>query len=460
MSARANNPFPILNRRVRKGLENSWSNSSSAFCHAKGILQRSPWDLWGVFRLRSYRPGRHKSAFRLPSPVSRLRSPFWLTVFLLLLGTTVCAQNERHRLETEKRKLQQKIKETEHILFQTANQRQSSIGYLRALNNQIKTRSALIKAIKTEVSLLNEDIAEDQALINAMEKDLKQLRHEYSEMVYAAYKSSRGYDELTFLLASGTFNQLFMRIKYIKQYSQARKKQGEQIMIVQSNIKEQVVAVEQQKAEKQSLLGQALNENQKLEGLQGEQRQLVARLTRRESAIKKQLETQRKSERELTNRIEDIIEAERKAALAAPADLSTLNEAFEKEKGRLPWPVENGFVSSKFGLHRHPTLRRVTQNNPGIDIQTQADAAVRSVFPGKVIGIVSVEGMGNSIIIQHGQYFSVYSRLKSVAVKKGEQVAARQLLGRVLTDSQNVSELKFRIHDQKGSINPEQWLEN
>lgn len=387
----------------------------------------------------------------------RLPSSVWLTAFLLLLGTTVSAQNERHRLESEKRKLQQKIKETEHILFQTANQRQLSIGHLRALNNQIKTRSALIKAIKSEVSLLNDDIAEDQAIINAMEKDLKQLRHEYSEMVYAAYKSSRGYEELTFLLASGTFNQLFMRIKYIKQYSQARKKQGEQIMIVQSNIKEQVAAVEQQKAEKQSLLGEALNENQKLEGLQGEQRQLVARLTRRESTIKKQLEAQRKSERELTNRIEDIIEAERKAA---PADLSNLNEAFEKEKGRLPWPVENGFVSSKFGVHRHPTLRRVTQNNPGIDIQTPTDAAVRSVFPGKVIGIVSVEGMGNSIIIQHGQYFSVYSRLKSVAVKKGEQVAIRQLLGRVLTDSQNVSELKFRIHDQKGSINPEQWLRN
>ena len=387
----------------------------------------------------------------------RLPSSVWLTAFLLLLGTTVSAQNERHRLESEKRKLQQKIKETEHILFQTANQRQLSIGHLRALNNQIKTRSALIKAIKSEVSLLNDDIAEDQAIINAMEKDLKQLRHEYSEMVYAAYKSSRGYEELTFLLASGTFNQLFMRIKYIKQYSQARKKQGEQIMIVQSNIKEQVAAVEQQKAEKQSLLGEALNENQKLEGLQGEQRQLVARLTRRESTIKKQLEAQRKSERELTNRIEDIIEAERKAA---PADLSNLNEAFEKEKGRLPWPVENGFVSSKFGVHRHPTLRRVTQNNPGIDIQTPTDAAVRSVFPGKVIGLVSVEGMGNSIIIQHGQYFSVYSRLKSVAVKKGEQVTIRQLLGRVLTDSQNVSELKFRIHDQKGSINPEQWLRN
>lgn len=388
------------------------------------------------------------------------KGAYWLITIFLLLGSTVSAQNERDRLESEKRKLQQKIKETERILSQTSDKKQSSIGRLRALNNQIKTRSSLIKAIKSEVGLLDESIAEDQAVINAMEKDLELLREEYAEMVYTAYKTSQGYDELTFLFASSTFNQLFMRMKYLKQYSQARKKQGEQIMIVQSNIKDQISEVEEQKAEKQSLLGEELNENQKLEDLQGEQRRLVARLTRQESTIKKQLEAQRKSERELTNRIEAIIEAERRAALATSVDLSNINAAFEKEKGRLPWPVESGFISSKFGMHRHPTLKRVTQNNPGIDIQTQADAAVRSIFPGKVLGILSVQGLGNSVIIQHGQYFTVYSRLKSVAVKKGDQVTAEQLLGRVLTDSQNVSQLKFRIHNQKGSINPEQWLQN
>ena len=383
---------------------------------------------------------------------------YWLIPLLLLLGSTVSAQNERDRLESEKRKLQEKIKETERILSQTSNKRQSSIGRLRALNNQIKTRGSLIQAIKDEVGLLDNNIAEDQAVINSMEEDLKLLREEYAEMVYTAYKTSRGFDELTFYFASGTFNQLYMRMKYIKQYSQARKKQGEQIMIVQSNIKDQIAEVEAQKTEKQSLLGEELSENKKLEDLQGEQRRLVARLTRQEKSIKQELDDQRKSEKELTNRIEAIIEAERRAALAASVDLSNINEAFEKEKGRLPWPVDNGFVSSKYGIHKHPTLKRVTQNNPGIDIQTQADAQVKAIFPGKVLGIVSVEGMGNSIIIQHGQYFSVYSRLKSVNVKKGDQVTAEQLLGRVLTDSQNVSELKFRIHNQKGSINPETWL--
>lgn len=386
------------------------------------------------------------------------KSAYLLTLILFLLGTTVSAQNEREKLESQKSKLQAKIRETERILSQTSNKKQSSLGRLKALNNQIQSRTSLINAIRNEVSLLEDDIEENQSIIESMENDLNDLRAEYAEMVYTTYKTSQGYDELTFLFASGTFNELFMRMKYMKQYSQARKKQGQQIQIVQGNLKDQISEIEDQKTSKQSLLDEELTENKKLENLQGEQKSLVSRLTRQESKIKQELQQQRKSEKELTNRIEAIIEAERRAAALASVDMSSLNEAFEKERGKLPWPVSNGFVSSKFGVHRHPTLKRVTQNNPGIDIQTSVDAEVRSVFPGKVLGIVSIEGMGNSIIIQHGNYFSVYSRLKSVNVRKGDEVASAQILGKVLTDSQNVSELKFRIHDQKGSMNPELWL--
>lgn len=386
------------------------------------------------------------------------KSAYLLTLILFLLGTTVSAQNEREKLESQKSKIQAKIKETERILSQTSNKKQSSLGRLKALNNQIQSRTSLVNAIRNEVSLLDDDIDENQSIIESMENDLNDLRTEYAEMVYTTYKTSQGYDELTFLFASSSFNELFMRMKYIKQYSQARKKQGTQIQIVQGNLKDQITEIEDQKTSKQSLLDEELTENKKLENLQGEQKALVSRLTRQESKIKQDLQQQRKSEKELTNRIEAVIEAERRAAVLASVDMSSLNEAFEKERGKLPWPVSKGFVSSKFGTHRHPTLRRVTQNNPGIDIQTSVDAEVRAIFPGKVLGIVSIEGMGTSIIIQHGNYFSVYSRLKSVNVTKGDEVGSAQVLGRVLTDSQNVSELKFRIHDQKGSINPELWL--
>lgn len=390
--------------------------------------------------------------------MSASRKALLLVFFLFLLSPTVSAQNDRESLENQKARLLEKIKETERILTQTSDKKQSSLGRLRALNQQIRTRTNLVRAIQSEITTLDEDISENQAIIDAMEDDLTQLKAEYAQMIYTTAKAGRGFNELTFLFASSTFNELFMRMKYIKQYSKARKRQGEQIHIVQDNLKEQITEVETQKADKQTLLTEELSENKKLEGLQGEQKALVTRLTRQERQMRKQLQEQKTAERELTDRIEAIIEAERRAAMANSVDMSALTEAFEARKGDLPWPVEEGFISSKYGIHRHPTLKRVTQNNPGIDIQTPSNAAVKAVFPGKVMGIVSVEGMGNSIIIQHGVYFSVYSRLKSVLVKKGDEVGADQMLGRVLTDSQNVSEVKFRIHNQKGSMDPETWL--
>ena len=392
--------------------------------------------------------------------MSASRRTFFGLLFIFCLSLAAFSQNERTTLENQKRELQKKIEETERILSQTRGQRTSSLGRLRALNNQIQSRNSLVNAIKQEVSLLDQDITENEDLIDAMENDLKLLKEEYATMIYTSHKTGKGFSELTFLFASKTFNQLFMRMKYLKQYSEARKKQVTQIQIVQENLADQNRQIEEQKLSKSALLNEELVENQKLENLRGEQRNLVAKLTQEETRIRKQLDQQRKDEKELTSRIEAIIEAEREAARLASVDMSALSEAFAKERGQLPWPVTEGFISSKFGTHRHPTLKRIIINNEDIHIQTSANAKVRAVFPGKVIHIMSTPGLGNTVIIQHGDYFTAYSKLKSVFVKKNDEVKALQELGQVLTDSDNLSEVKFRIDDPKGSVNPEIWLQN
>ncbi len=382
-----------------------------------------------------------------------------LLVLLILVFDVSKAQTERQRLEKEKQEIQDRILETQKILSQTSSEKNNSLGRLRALNNQIKSRVSLVNAIKGEVTLLDEEIAEDQSIIDAMENDLNALVDEYGQMIYATQKTSSGFNQLTFLFASGTFNQLFMRMKYIKQYGEARKKQVEQIQIVQQSLNEQIIEVETQKSSKQRLLNEELSENRKLSNLQSEQRSLVTKLEQQENNIRQDLARQRASEQELSDRINAIIEAERLAALASAVDMSDINAAFEGEKGRLPWPVDQGFVSSKYGKHRHPTLRTVMLTNKGIDIQTTKNASVKSVFPGKVSAIMSIPGQGNTVLIQHGEYFTAYSKLKAVVVKKGEQVQAQQILGQVLTDNNDVSEVKFKVFDQKTTVNPETWLE-
>jgi len=388
------------------------------------------------------------------------RATLFIVLLSILTGLTVSAQNERESLENQKKALQKKIQETQQILSQTSSQKTSSLGRLIALNKQIETRSSLTKAIQGEVSLLDQDINENLDIINSMEEDLNQLKKEYATMIYSSQKSSKGFSELTFLFASSTFNQLYMRVKYLNQYTDAREKQVKQIEIVQKSLAEQNLEIEHQRDNKNDLLNDALNENKKIADLRGEQRSLVNKLTNEEARIKKQLNNQKKSERELSSRIDAIIEAERRASLISSVDMTALTGAFTSEKGKLPWPVADGFISSKFGTYQHPTLKRVTISNAGIDIQTSKDATVRAVFPGKVIGIMSVSGLGNTVIIQHGDYVTAYSKLKSVIVKKNDEVQLLQELGQVLTDSENLSEIKFRIHDAKGSVNPEIWLEN
>ncbi|GHE58984.1 MULTISPECIES: murein hydrolase activator EnvC family protein [Roseivirga] len=385
-----------------------------------------------------------------------------LTLFFVLAlswSNTLLAQNERDKLEKQKAEILRKIKENEKILNQTTEKRSTSLGRLKALNNQISSRASLIKAINSEVDLLDAEIAENQSIVNAMERDLQALKKEYGQMIYATQKTSSGFNQLTFLFSSSTFNQLFMRMRYIRQYGDARKKQVRQIEIVQQNLNEQIAEVARQKEQKQALLNDELSENQKLQGLQLEQKKLIAQLEQQENRIKKELEKQRESERELTSRIEDIIEAERRAAALANVDMKALSTAFEQQRGKLPWPVDEGFVSSKYGLHAHPTLKRVEINNKGIDIQTSSNATVKAVFPGKVIGVMSIPGQGITVILQHGDYFTSYSKLKAVTVKKDQQVQAGDVLGQVLTNNENVSEMKFRINATNGTVNPETWLQ-
>ncbi|MFT6972528.1 MAG: peptidoglycan hydrolase CwlO-like protein, partial [Roseivirga sp.] len=146
---------------------------------------------------------------------------FLLTSFTLLLLSSFFAhgQNPRKSLEAQKLEILKKIQETEKILSQTSSKKASSIGRLRALNQQIQTRTSLIGAIKGEVNLLDSEMGENQSIIDAMGNDLLALKAEYAEMIYTTQKTSKGFNELTFLFASSTFNQLFMRMKYIQQYS-------------------------------------------------------------------------------------------------------------------------------------------------------------------------------------------------------------------------------------------------
>ncbi len=382
--------------------------------------------------------------------------------FVLLLASGVYAQKTKSQLEQEKRENLSKIAEAEKILSDTESEKKATLGQLRALNQQIEAREGLISALNQEVGRLNGEINDLSIVVNALQSDLKNLKQEYAAMIYSSYKANHGYSKLTFLFSARTFNQLYMRLKYLEQYADARKIQARQIEEVSRELDAQRNQVEIKRSEQKTLLNQQLAENRKLINLKTKQSGLVQELTKKEKELKKELADRKQAVDRLDNLIAEIVrkELERSKTLSstAIANEDEISASFESNKNKLAWPVSSGFISSKFGKHPHPVMKGIMQDNPGVDIQTQKDESVKSVYDGKVIQIAYVPGMYNVVILQHGEYYTVYSRLKEVNVKKGTLVKRAQPLGAVHTDTNGVSEVHFEVWKNYAKLNPEQWL--
>jgi len=386
----------------------------------------------------------------------------FFSFFVLLLASGVYAQKTKSQLEQEKRENLSKIAEAEKILSDTESEKKATLGQLRALNQQIEAREGLISALNQEVGLLNGEINDLSIVVNALQSDLKNLKQEYAAMIYSSYKANHGYSKLTFLFSARTFNQLYMRLKYLEQYADARKIQARQIEEVSRELDAQRNQVEIKRSEQKTLLNQQLAENRKLINLKTKQSGLVQELTKKEKELKKELADRKQAVDRLDNLIAEIVrkELERSKTLSstAIANEDEISASFESNKNKLAWPVSSGFISSKFGKHPHPVMKGIMQDNPGVDIQTQKDESVKSVYDGKVIQIAYVPGMYNVVILQHGEYYTVYSRLKEVNVKKGTLVKRAQPLGAVHTDTNGVSEVHFEVWKNYAKLNPEQWL--
>ena len=391
-----------------------------------------------------------------------------IAVLLFLASFAAFAQKTKSQLQKEKQESLKKIEETERILAETGQQKKNSLGELAALNQRVRQQEALIRSIKNEIALLNSDINQKTEIISTLGKDLKHLKEEYAAMLFASQKASGKLNKLMFLFSSSSFDQLLMRLKYMEQYSVARKDQAEVITRVQSTLTAQVKETQDIKNEKSALLADQLKENHQLEGLKQKQGQLVKYLEKQEKKLKAELEETRKAVAKLDKLINDIIKEEmaRAAREAAKGKATKTAEAavamsatFEGNKAKFNWPA-SGFISQKFGRQNHPVLKRIILQNDGINIQTKQNEKVKAIFEGEVRAVAFIPSIGNSVIISHGDYYTVYSGLKDVLVNKGQKVDTNQEIGQVLTNADGISELRFQIRRNTTPVDPELWLKN
>jgi murein hydrolase activator len=306
---------------------------------------------------------------------------------------------------------------------------------------------------------------EIELIANSMQKDLDDLKDEYAAMIYAASKATTEKNKLLFIFSAKTFNQMFMRLKFMEQYAEERKIQVEQIKKVRVAMLKQKEKLNQKRIEKNALLKVQQKENRNLLSLKSEKDSLVKELSSREKQLVKELNERKKALTKLDREIAEAIAREIKKTSSGNSDKVTLNNetavlssSFEGSRSRLAWPVESGFVSQKYGRQEHAVLKGIMIENKGIDIQTSKGEVVKSVFDGKVDIVGFIPGVGTYIMINHGEYFTIYARLAKVNVKKGEMVKARQVLGDVLIDRDGISELHFEIWKNHNNLDPEAWL--
>ena len=365
-----------------------------------------------------------------------------------------------------------------------------TLNEVSILDQKIKQREQLITTYNEQIAVLDEEIKSGQSNIKTLNSDLSKLQKEYAKMIVFANKNRNNYDKLGFIFASKDFNQAFSRLRYIREFNDARKVKMEQIASTERQISSEVEANQQAREEQATLLK---DEKTQQEALQKEKKDLdgqVAKLKKKEGKIQQDIKNKQQQAKKLQKAIDDIIaeeirkanaEAERKRKEEAKKNASkgkttttttpkekgmaltpaekTLSNNFVNNKGKLPWPVERGVISSSFGKHASVVSDKVTVTNNGIDIATTENAKARAVFDGEVASVTKLTGSNTVVILRHGEYFTVYSNLENVVVKRGDKVKTKQNLGTVHTSkTEDKTELHFELLKETSRQNPANWL--
>lgn len=395
----------------------------------------------------------------LPSMMLR-KYKIYLLIFLFSFQQSF-SQQSRNSLEKQRDNNLLKIEQAERIINETEKSKKITVGKLNVINKQIINRQDLIINLKRDVKAQTSEILTLRSLISSLKKDFKVLNDEYSEMIYHSYKSRSSLDRLSFIFSSKSYNQMFRRFNYIFQYSKFRRNQINEIEKVSLELSDQEKRLLDVNKKQNFLLKEEVSENNKLQKLKGRQKRIISDLNKKQRGLRKEINDRKISLEKLDKLIRDIIRREKESSLLSEddnIDLLKLTEGFESNIGKLSWPVQSGFISNRFGEHPHPVIKTVKIKNDGIDIQTSKSSRVFAVYSGKVSTVAFIPGMNNVIIINHGDYYTLYAKLKNLKVEKGDIIKEGQVIAELITNSDGITLLQFQIWKNNIKLNPEKWI--
>jgi murein hydrolase activator len=441
---------------------------------------------------------------------------FLLCCLCCWLAPAQLAAQNRKELEEKRKKILKDIEATQRMLKKTEANKEAVYDRFVALQNQIESRETLIQTLQDEITAADESVQRNEAVITALSQDIKQMEAEYGRTVRNAFRRKTLSNPLLYILSAASLNQAFRRWLFLRKYDEFRKKQAAAIRATREMLSRKNQNIQDTRIEKENLLVSMGGQKQVLTSELTDKNKLIQSLGQDQDRLKKDLERKQVTYQSLNVAIERVIEeeiskreaeakkkkpkteaekpkptpvppkvekpAEKPATKVTPKPTppkptpaeerspEVLPEApqgeedvetqdFRASQGRLPWPVANGFIARKFGKQKHPTLPNLEITNNGIDIRTEESAAVSSVFAGRVAGVQYIAGHDYTVIIQHGDYYTVYSNLAQTTLQKGDPVRIRQNIGTVSNNPiTGASEIHFELWRQKERLNPALWI--
>jgi septal ring factor EnvC (AmiA/AmiB activator) len=382
----------------------------------------------------------------------------------LLFWVLLCSISAQTKAELEEKRnaTLNEITYVDNMLKATARKKEESMNAVKIIGNKLNLRESVIRGMRDEINLVTERIDLNTLAINMMEGDLVDLKNDYARAVLNSYKLQKENPELVYILSAKDFNQGYKRLKYLQQITKFRRRESEIIMELKDQIKSTKERLQNDLSRISDLKTKEEQQKSLLQSEQVRKQDMVKSLNKKERQLQKDLQEKKRIAEKIEKEIARMIEEERKRPIKSDntPEQKLIGENFVENKGRLPWPVEKGIITSQFGIQKHPVLKYVTENNIGIEITSLGKTTVRSIFKGEVVRVFPITGANMAVIIRHGKYLTVYQNVVDLKVKGGDKVETKQEIGNVFceTDNGNKAILKFMIFEEKEKLDPESWI--
>ena len=407
-----------------------------------------------------------------------IKTPFYIAFFLVFFSCLSSFSQTKRELEQQRKKLKKEISQVNTLLFNAQRKEKNVLEDLKDLTQKIAVRFALIEIINAETTLLATAIVKNKKEIEKLEKELAILKADYAGMIFKSYKSKSQQSRLMFVLSSQNFQQAYKRLEYMKQYTSFRKKQGEAIGVQTDIVRKMNDSLFFQKQLKDTLMLSEQDQKEKIELDKKDKERLVAAIKKKESKYRKEIENKIQAEKRLAEKIDKIIREEiakanrlareklknsgkniNKNEFVLSPEARALAAKFELNKGELPWPIEEGLITRRFGQQPHPTFPGITINSTGLHMVTRRGKSAAAIFDGNILNVlVTSEGRKN-VLIQHGNYISSYNNLDKLYVRKGDVVKTGEKIGQIFTDKvSGKTTLIFVLYKNTTKLNPSSWI--